>query len=192
MRAETRSGRGASQSEKELASFINLLKEEGVTSYLEIGVRHGDTFFEVMKSLPAGSIGVAVDLPGGKWGTPTSVSALQDAAEELRQMGYLIHVFLGDSKSESIIQGVRQYALFDACFIDGDHRYESVYSDWVHYGSMSRIVGFHDINGEGQAARGPQAWPVEVPRLWQLLRSDMRHIEFIDPDYRMGIGVLWR
>jgi hypothetical protein len=64
----TRSGRPPSQIEAELSGFIGLLQERNVRRYLEIGARHGDTFHEVMRSLPVGSVGVAVDLPGGLWG----------------------------------------------------------------------------------------------------------------------------
>src|SRR5688572_15125983 len=98
---QTFSGRNPSQDEFELTSFIALLRERGVRRYLEIGARHGDTFHEVMRNLPAGSVGVAVDLPGGLWGTDKSRSALKRAAADLNGRGYKASVLFGNSQTDA-------------------------------------------------------------------------------------------
>lgn len=148
---KTFSGRNASQNEFELRGFIQLLQDRGVTRYLEVGARHGDTFHEVMTSLPAGSVGVAVDLPGGLWGKKTTGKSLQEAADDLRIKGYEIHVLLGDSTHSAVIERVAALGRFDAALIDGDHRYEGAKADWFNYGPLAELVAFHDIVGEGQA-----------------------------------------
>ncbi len=187
---KTRSGRRASQHPGELLPFISLLKDRGVRSYLEIGARHGDTFFEVMMALPRGSRGVAVDLGGGAWGTPKSVDSLKAACSDLQRRGYRISMVLGDSTSPEIIRMVGMGVYYDAILIDGDHRYDGVKADWLHYGHLSRIVAFHDIAGEGQTTKDEAALPVEVPQLWRELKEEHPHREFIAPDSTMGIGVI--
>ena len=186
----TRSGRRPSQNAEELFGFIDLLRQRGVASYLEVGARHGDTFDTVMRSLPAGSVGVAVDLGGGPWGTPKSVPRLRAAIRALRRDGYDAHVIFGDSTSADVIRRVSAHGPFDAALIDGDHRYAGVKADWLAYGGIASAVAFHDIVGDGQADSAGNA--VEVPRLWSEIKSAHAATEFVEPDSRMGIGVVLR
>lgn len=188
-RPATFSGRQASQVSFEIDSLIAAFKEADVKSYLEIGARHGDTFHQVMLSLPKGSFGLAVDLPGGAWGKESSRHALFKAVTDLRRRGYDARYHFGDSTNPAIIEAVQGLGPYDAALIDGDHRYRGVKADWLAYGPMARIVAFHDIAGEGQAWRDLQ---VQVPKLWNEIKGDHRHAEYIAEGSAMGIGVLWR
>lgn len=187
----TFSGRRASQHPVELRAFIDLLRAEGVTSYLEVGARHGDTFHAVMTALPAGSRGVAVDLPGGAWGVASSAGSLAVAAADLRARGYDIEVLLGASAGPDVLRRLGDRR-FDALLIDGDHRYAGVLADWLTYRDRGRLIAFHDIAGEGQV-QPTSGLPVEVPRLWREVKAEgRRSVEFIAEGSRMGIGVVWR
>lgn len=187
---KTRSGRSPSQDELELRSLIALMHQRGVRSYLEVGARHGDTFFEVMTSLPKGSFGLAMDLPGGLWGTSKSVASLKDAAKELRRIGYDVVLSLGDSKLEASIDTAMAFGHYDAVLIDGDHLYEGAKADWLNYGPLGKMVAFHDIVGDGQA-ENVHGNPVEVPRLWaEIKASGVETVEFVAPGSKMGIGVV--
>lgn len=186
---ETRSGRRPSQNEFELRSFIALMQARQVTRYLEIGARHGDTFFEVMMSLPKGSKGVAVDLPGGRWGTDKSRRSLEDTCSDLRRRGYDVRCIFGDSTSTGIRQLVMVEGPYDAALIDGDHRYDGVKADWENYSQFAPLIAFHDIVGEGQAEK-VHGNPVEVPRLWAELKAKHDHVEFVDDGSKMGIGCI--
>lgn len=188
---ETRSGRRASQNEFELRSFIDLLRARQVTRYLEIGARHGDTFFEIMMALPKGSKGVAVDLPGGMWGTDKSRKHLEAACADLRGRGYDARCIFGDSRAAGIRQLVMVEGPYDAALIDGDHRYEGVKADWENYARYAPLIAFHDIVGEGQAEK-VHGNPVEVPRLWAELKVEHEHVEFVDAGSAMGIGCIFR
>jgi hypothetical protein len=186
-----RSGRCLSQRPDELAGFIALLRRNHVRSYLEIGARDGDTFYEVMKSLPAGSMGVAVDLPGGPWGRETSSNGLRSSAEELRRLGYDIHLIFGHSRDLGTVDAVRDLGAYDAILIDADHRYEAVAMDWLNYGPMGRLVTFHDIDGDGHKDKAGNQ--VEVPKLWREIKaSGLRIGEIIGREPGMGIGVVYR
>lgn len=187
---KTFSGRPASQHPQELADFIDFLHAENVCRYLEVGARHGDTFHEVMLSLPVGSRGVAVDLPGAIWGKEDSRHSLTAVAEDLRKRGYKIEIIFGDSQVAETRDIAVGFGPFDAVLIDADHRYEGVKQDYSLYGSLAPLVAFHDIVGVDIKDRKTGA-PVEVPRLWaELIADGADHREFVAPDSLMGIGVL--
>lgn len=186
----TRSGRAPSQNEYELRSFVDFLVDHGVTRYLEIGARHGDTFFEVMTSLPVGSYGLALDLPGALWGTIKSKASLRDAVDDLRRRGYAAELMFGNSHKVATQEAVAERGPFDAILIDGDHTLAGVMRDWELYRSLAPIVAFHDIVGAGQSEK-VSGRPVEVPILWGRIKDEHEHIEFIDTESKMGVGVVW-
>ncbi len=195
-RIKTFSGRPASQAPEELSGFIDLLKSREITSYLEIGARDGDTFHAVMSAIPAGSVGVAVDLPGGPWGYEDSAAHLQAAAADLRDSGYEIEVVLGDSSDSDVYSKVEEFAekhlsggLFDVVFIDADHRYAAVKSDFEIWGGIAQIVALHDIAGH-DVVQKTSGLKVQVPKFWSKIKRSRESVEFIDPDRLMGIGVL--
>jgi predicted O-methyltransferase YrrM len=187
---KTLSGRRASQNEYELRSFIQLMKERGVTRYLEIGARHGDSFHEIVTNLPKGGRYVAVDLPGGLWGKPKSVHALRNAVSLLQGNGYDAHMILANSQEEATAKAIAEFGPFDAILIDGDHTYQGVLKDWILYGGMAPLIAFHDVVGQGQSEK-IHGNPVEVPILWEEIKaSGLETVEFIDEGSAMGIGVV--
>jgi len=175
----TRSGFYSSQQPLELNSFIQILEDYNVASYLEIGARQGDTFYKIMKSLPIRSRGLAVDFPSGAWGKKGSEDHLKSCIEDL-SVDYDVDCVFGDSKEISIEES------FDAVLIDADHRYEAVKKDWEIYKDKTKIIAFHDIAADRRSK-------VEVPRLWNEIKNDYEHIELINPSDKrpMGIGVLF-
>lgn len=190
-RPKTFSGRRASQNEFELRSFINLLQEQDVMRYLEIGARHGDTFHEIVCSLPAGSTAVAVDLPGGLWGTNSSRDALLRAVDDLCARGYKASSLFGDSHSTATHRLVCGRGPYDAILIDGDHTLSGVTRDWELYRSMASLIAFHDIAGIGEREHIRDGKVIEVPLFWRGISQKFEHREFIDADSKMGIGVAW-
>ncbi len=176
----TVSGRRASQHYVELQAFIDYLVENDVTSYLELGARQGDTFFQVMTHLPRGSKGVAVDLPEGPWGGRGSRRDLKNVLTQLPE--YDVTAIFGDTAV--VVDRVKELGPFDAVFIDADHRYEAVKRDFENYGE--NIVAFHDIAADGCVCG---SYKVGAPQFWKEVRRD--YIEFIYPSDRpMGIGVM--
>lgn len=186
---QTFSGRKPSQVPEELAGLVALFRSRGVRSYLEIGARHGDTFHAVMTSLPPGSVGLAVDLPGGAWGQPSSAQHLDRVVTDLCSRGYRAARLFGNSRSTEVFLKVQKFGPFDAGLIDGDHRYAGVKADWESYGPLCAITAFHDIAGEGVTSRKGDM-PVEVPRLWSEIKAIRETVEFIAAGSQMGIGVV--
>jgi len=188
MELKTLSGRKASQMPQELLSLIDFMNENKVQKYLEIGARHGDTFYEICCSVDL-QTAIAVDLAGGLWGKHSSKQALQNAVKAVKNEINAHAYFMDSQAPETAEMLLREYGEFDLIFIDGDHTLEGVTKDWQNYRHMARFVAFHDIVGTGQREK-VHGREVEVPILWNELKSKYKHHEFIAPESKMGIGVL--
>ena len=172
--------------EHEFKPFCQLMKDENVRSYLEIGSFSGGSIEIAAQYLPVGSRIVSIDKP---WKL-TKQERLAGILNELKASGYDTHLIVGDStESRSIYKG-RKWGPYDAVFIDGNHTYDYVKKDWENYGTLGRIVGFHDI-AKDKPPHGASAF-------WQQLKTGYRHVEFISEatrartDGAFGIGVVWR
>jgi len=179
------------QNAMEFDRFITLMWGENIRSYLEIGSKHGGSLWRIANLLPAGSRIVSVDLPHGDRSFKESQPHLEGCVAELRRLGYDSHLFLGDSTDPAIVAGVGLLAPFDLCFIDANHTEPFVRADWANYGSLARIVAFHDI---GWIARPEPSkkMPIEVPKVWNEIKRGFRHQEIRACERDNGIGVLWR
>lgn len=170
----------------EITGFCELLKTENVRSYLEIGSFSGGSIEIIAQYLPVGSRIVSVDLPSKH----TKQIRLSEVLDGLKQRDYDTRLFVGDSTDPRMIRKANKFGPYDAVFIDGNHTLPYVTSDWKYYGAMGRIVGFHDI-AKDKPPHGASA-------LWQQLKKQFRHVEFISEktlmrtDGAFGIGVIWR
>ena len=179
------------QHDGEMARFIDILKREGVRSYLEIGSKFGGSLWRVGNTLPPGSRIVCVDLPQGDGSPKETRPHLIECHEALRARGYDAHQFLGDSTDTTIIDAVRKLGPFDACLIDANHTETYVRADWENYGSLCRIVAFHDI-GWLPRPEPSKKMPIDVPKVWNEIKASYRHEEIRECPRDNGIGVLWR
>src|SRR5262245_2803427 len=184
------------QDVREHDSFIKILRDEGVRSYLEIGSMWGGSLWRVANALPRGSRIVSIDWMCDR---PEARDSLTACVKELCAIGYDAHFIFGDSADRKTIDAVAALGPFDALFIDGNHSQQYVTMDWLNYGPMARIVGFHDINWNDSwtGARGKKADPAKmgVPKFWNDIKQrHSRHVEFkFHPAQNYyGIGVLWR
>lgn len=182
----------AAQDEQEIAAFCDLLKREGVTSYLEVGSKFGGSLWRAATALPVGSRIVAVDLPGGTKAWKESEASLKACVAELNRLGYDAEIIWGNSTDPKVIEQIAERGPFDACLIDADHRLPGVTADWNNYGPMAKIVAFHDLAWH----RAPE-WVgtrIDVPQFWASIKDDFRHEEIIHcpTGKNNGIGVLWR
>lgn len=181
------------QDRGEFSEFINVMKAEGIKSYLEIGSKHGGTLWAMTTEvLPIGGLAVSVDLPHGDTSFKESQPHLEACVSELNRRGYHSCLFIGDSTDPKIIDGVSSLAPFDLVFIDANHTEPYVRQDWKNYGKFGRIVAFHDI-GWIPRPEPSKKMPIEVPKVWAELKEQFpHHLEIKNCLRDNGIGILWR
>jgi len=164
------------QNRKEWNWFIKYLQDKDIRSYLEIGAREGIALKYLVERLPIEFV-AAVDLPEAECGNPDSERKL---GENLRSLKCKHALIIGDSRDPKIIEAAR--GKYDLVFIDGDHSYIGVASDYKNYGYMGRYVAFHDINHrQTEKAHGATIF-------WNKLDGDK--IEFIANGSKKGIGLV--
>ena len=173
------------QDEEEFEGFCKLMQKQGARSYLEIGSWSGGSIEMAAKYLPQGSRIVSIEMPV----SPVKYAKLQQVMGGLVRDGYSAFLCTADSAHGLPIRLARELGPYDAVFIDGDHTFEGVESDWEHYGKLGKIIGFHDV-----AIDKP---PQGVARFWKQLKTKYRHVEFISEETRQqdigyGIGVVFR
>jgi predicted O-methyltransferase YrrM len=179
------------QDEQEIDWLIQIFQTNSVRSYLEIGSKHGGSLWRVANALPAGSRIVAVDLPHGDGSAKDTEASLVECMNALLERGYDASLIIGDSTNKSIIKQANLLGPYDACFIDANHTLPYVTQDWKNYGSMARIVAFHDISWWRPAPRSGYV-EIAVPEFWNELKSGFRYEEIRKSKRNNGIGVLWR
>lgn len=179
------------QDPNEFRSFLKLIKKHNVRRYLEIGSKHGGSFWRVVTSLPRGARAVSVDLPHGDTSFKQSEPHLRACILRLKELGYDAHLFLSDSTDIETVERVRQLAPFDLVFIDGNHTEPYVWKDWYNYGPLANIVAFHDISWF-RAVPDSKKMPIDVPKVWGKLKQEFDHVEIKQCPQDNGIGIIWR
>lgn len=180
------------QCAEEIDALADLLRNEGVTSLLEIGSKYGGSLWKLANALPEGSRIVSVDLPNGTKAWSESSESLKACIAALVARGYDAKVIWGDSTDRKVLDQLEDIAPFDAIFIDADHRLPGVTADWHNIAPMGSMVAFHDISWK----RAPewQGVRIDVPQFWDSIKDDFPHREFkfCKSEKNNGIGVLWR
>lgn len=118
----------------QFSKYLVFLHNLGIRSYIEIGCRWGGTFVltaEYLKRFGALTAAVAVDIIR----SPVKEYCDRHACAKFMQV---------DSKSAEFAEFAATN-FFDLVFIDGDHGYEGVKSDYQTMKDRGRIFVFHDI-----------------------------------------------
>lgn len=161
---------GQEQIKGEAEWLFALLAERKPRSILEIGTKHGETLQRMAQCCAPGACLYSID--ENAWDRTN--------ADKIRAMGHRAEQFLGNSRSVEAIQWAAERAPFDFIFIDGDHSKLGVESDWCNYRGFSKLIGFHDINGDG----------CEVRPLWESIKAQYKTREIGLNPHWMGIGVV--
>ena len=188
--------RGAAQKPPELEQMVMLLLERAPAIVMEIGTMDGGTLSAWCDCATDDALIVSVDLPGGPWGGGYN-SHRRAAIEGFAKPGQRLVLIEGDSRApetrERVLWELDDREL-DFLFIDGDHSYQGVGSDFAIYGALVRhggLAALHDVLPH------PQEQTVEVDRFWAELkeRFDLVHEFCVDGHERTwgpwgGIGVV--
>jgi predicted O-methyltransferase YrrM len=179
---------------EEFKSFACYVKSHNPKVIVEIGTKKGGSFFIWSRFLKPSHL-ISIDLPGGIHGggfPKQKIPFLKFFLSDDKQAK--VSVILGNSqkpetfkKLQSILGGQE----IDFLFIDGDHRYEGVKSDFETYKKLVKpggLIGFHDI----VTTDYHHNLNCFVDQFWNEIKHKYQYVEFIqDPKQRKyGIGVL--
>lgn len=187
---------GTLQKRSEIIGFLKETFPEAPRAVAEIGRAKGGTLALICRSAAPDALVISLDLPGaihsgpvpflnkGTWRLPL-LKAMAGPGQDLRLID-------GDSKETSSVErfaaalGGRK---LDLLFIDGDHTWEGVSSDYRLYSPFVRpggVIAFHDIQP------GLENLDVAVSRFWKESALPGERKEFIEDREQLscGIGVL--
>lgn len=182
------------QFESEFKFFATYIKSHNPKVVVEIGTKKGGSFFIWARLLKPQHL-ISIDLPGGIHGggfPKQKIPFLKFFVSDDKQAK--VSVILGDSHQTETYEKLK-FTLngkkIDFLFIDGDHRYEGVKSDFETYAPLVKsggLIGFHDIVDTEYHHK----LDCFVDKLWNEIKNDYEYVEFIqDPKQRKyGIGVL--
>ena len=169
------------------------MEKQNVHFAAEIGTAEGGTLYLLTRVVAPDALIISVDLPGGPFGggyTSVKVPFLKAMARDQQR----IECLRTDSKRlmtrlafEQLLGG----RYLDFLFIDGDHTYYGVKSDFENYRSYVRpggLIAFHDIKGAH-----PTRVENGVKDFWNEIKPQFpKHAEYIaNPNQQYcGIGVV--
>lgn len=143
------------QSRLEFISLLALLSKQRPASILEIGTASGGTLFMFTRIAKPDATIVSVDLPDGVFGGGYSEARIP-LYEAFPLPEQTLHLVRADSHLQETLDIVETHFdqnSIDFIFIDGDHTYEGVRSDFEMYSkliSKNGYIAFHDtIYAEG-------------------------------------------
>jgi len=176
------------QVKEEITEFLKILARYKPKRILEIGTAGGGTLFLFVRISSPNALIISIDLPGGRFGGGYSewrVSLYKSFAIHYQK----IHLIRGDSHAPStlrMVEKILEGRKLDFLFIDGDHTYDGVTTDFRMYGSLvgrGGITAFHDI------VPGPPENVGGVPRFWNEIKHEFKHTEIVKNWKQRGAGI---
>lgn len=178
---------GSSQHPGEIIEFVEFVRDRRPRTFVEIGTQSGGTNFLVGRAIDSIERIVAVDV----W--VRNRSRLRRYARP----GVRFTPITGDSSSEATVGRVAD-ALgghpIDLLFIDGDHSLAGTLADLRLYRPLvapGGLIAFHDIVPDERLRSGrvSDRYAGEVPLLWDKLRTQFPHHEFVADWAQEGLGI---
>lgn len=185
-----------SQNLEEFTALLEEYKTLNVNCFMEIGSMYGWSLQHFIHYSNKESTAVVIDLPvrnfigPGDWRVATQESNYKNVWPEWAKAKKCKLFLIPDSsikestfnKAKDILNGKQ----LDFLFIDGDHRYEAIKSDYEMYSPLVRlggVIGFHDI-GEREEGGGRQ--------FWNEIKNKFKYREILlDLKQEKGIGLLY-
>src|SRR5215471_2594710 len=169
---------GCIQHRTELLKLASLVDELRPRSVLEIGTWRGGTLFVFCRLATHDATLISLDL----W---RYTSMYAPVFHSFCRKSQKLHVLKGDSTKPEQLSKVTDClpaGTLDLLFIDGNHTYPAVKSDFELYSPLVRpggMIAFHDIIAHVDGCK--------VPQLWAEVKVRYRHAEIVeDANNRWG------
>ena len=182
----------AEQDPQEIIELAKLVIELKPTVIVEIGTYKGGTLFIWSRLNPWAKKIISIDLPGGLYGGGYSDKRIK----LYRHFCYdrkntEMHFIRADSHLRSTFESLKKILngqTIDFLYIDADHTYNSVKTDFDMYSQLmspNGIIGFHDIRNMKNDH--------QVMQFWDEIKNDYEYIEIVGENSKTGNGVIfWR
>lgn len=175
------------QIDAEICAMLDRLRDLRPATILEIGTANGGTLFMYTRIAHPHATIISLDLPGGSFGGgyPAWRSPLY---RRFALPGQQIILLRGNSHARHIRDEVERRLAgrsLDFLFIDGDHTYDGVKSDFEQYSPLVRasgLIGFHDIHPSDDDS-------TEVSRYWVDFAAAHRTESLISNRSQCGYGI---
>ena len=175
----------------EIARAMAVVEKVKPRFLLEIGTARGGTFFLFSRAAAQDALLVSLDLPAGRWGGGYSNWKTRIFRRMLLpgQKADFVRANSHDPTSLARVREILGGNLLDVLYIDGDHSYEGVKTDYEMYSSLVRpggLIVFHDV------ALHDVKHDCHVDQLWSDLKLRFPSSEIVqDPKQGWaGIGIL--
>jgi cephalosporin hydroxylase len=179
----------AMQDVREFLDFTRLVERLQPRIIVEIGTRSGGTLFALVRASRAAELVISIDLPDGRFGGGyhrRRTRLYEEFAADRPQTRMLM--IRQDSHAPDTLEAVKRALdgrTIDFLFIDGDHTYDGVRSDYAMYGALvspGGVIAFHDIRTTGRER--------EVSTFWEELKRSVTWEEIAYKPDHLGIGVI--
>jgi predicted O-methyltransferase YrrM len=181
------------QSRSEVERLLAWLVNRRPATVVEIGTASGGSLLLFARAAAEDALIVSIDLPGGEFGGgygPWRIPLYRSFARKRQRL----HLIRADSHRPATVARLKKILggrAIDFLFIDGDHSYEGVKTDFALYRPLMApggAVAFHDI-----ATTAPES-RCSVHRFWQEIKREFGGTEFIEALDRkpsiFGIGLI--
>lgn len=183
------------QKSTEILRVLELVRSSPINTIVEIGSFRGGTLALLCQVAPVDALIISVDIK-----YPLERRLANSCLALPHQKLISIE---GDSQSQKTLMKVKKNLRgkkIDLLFIDGDHSFFGVLSDYVFYSPLVRkggVIAFHDIQPDYQMRFGVKtsSYVGEVPIFWDALKHSGLITEQIieDPEQDgWGIGLVFK